>query len=158
MTGFQLSWSLENNKLSQFNQLTGLSVDSEPGEVAPRYSNPHLIRMVELASQARQKKLSEKTMMKLVSEVKANIIINGTLHCAIMCLNGQVKSDHYSTVFGDFNLGVAKNHSQGIVTDEDIAVGFKLFSAFVDCSESVAPVSTKPSPHQEPQDNHTGHN
>ena len=68
---------------------------------------------------------------------KAELILSGSFEYEEMCLNGQVKTEYYDTLFAWINLGLPLDVNETTLTDEDIETGFMIFSAVIYCSESV---------------------
>ena len=138
MTGFSLSWFLKDSNGSHLTEMKhDLTADWKHPEVdIPKYRNPFLETMVQLASKARLSNMS--AVMKEVIQTKKELITNGLLNYTSICSGGQVEQEFQSRIFGNVNLGLNMHESDIITEEEDLKTGFMIYSALISCSESVA--------------------
>ena len=127
MTGFRLSWFLQNSLPMK---------ESDAG--APNYYEPNLVRMVQLAKLARDHNLTRDDVIRKSIEEKGNLILQGALTYSKMCSKGQFRIYEYQHVFTTFDLGLNYTTQVENVVEEDIKTGILIYSIFTYCSESVA--------------------
>ena len=135
MTGFRLSWFLQNNNGSHYNESQNKTNDWKPEAPSPGYQEAQLVSMVQLATQARTQNVGWEEVINRTILEKATLI-QSTLQYTTMCLAGQLRPNQYS-VISRLNIGL-NDTTAGVANDEDLLTGFMMFSAMIYCSESVA--------------------
>jgi hypothetical protein len=138
MTGFRLSWFLQDNNGSRLSDMMpDLSQSWIPTKepVDPKYSEPNLVNLVELAARARTMGMTQEDVIKITLQEKEDFV--QSLSMSSICSDGQEMSWYYLALFNQLNLGVDKTFRVSVIP-EDKRTGLMMFSAIVYCSESVA--------------------
>ena len=136
MGGFRLSWFLQDSNGCRLTEALNMTEDWKQEATSPGYQEPQLVRMVQLATQARKQNIGREEVIKRTILEKAKLIENGKLDYTSMCSVGQIEPNHYSVITG-LNIGL-NNTTGGDANDEDVLTGFMIFSIMVYCPESVA--------------------
>ena len=136
MTGFRLSWFLKDSNGSRLTGTQKMTEDWKPEAQSPGYQEQQLVRMVQLATQARTQNVGSMELINRTILKKAKLIQNGQLDYVTMCSGGQIKTDHHGLIDG-LNIGL-NDTTGGVPIDEDPLTGFMMFSTMIYCSESVA--------------------
>ena len=112
----------------------------KPKGAVPRYEEPSLVRMVQLANMARMQNMTPVQMNKKTMDEKKAMVLSESskFQYNIMCSRGQIKPERYNRIFPRLNLGLPEISRNNTITDADITNGFMIFSIIVYCSESVA--------------------
>ena len=138
MRGYRLSSFLQD---SNGTRLSEVESDS-PSEWKPtnaeeaKYRNVYLVRMVELASLARDNNITRAQIVNQTIVEKTNMVLRGTIaFTGDFCSGSQVKETKYGSLFSGITLGL-KDRRKPQITEEDIETGFMMFSVMVYCSES----------------------
>ena len=138
MTGFRQSWSLKDSSESRRNESQRTTECQKADTPSPGYQEQQLLRMVQLATQARAKNVDRKEVINKMIFEKAGLIQNKQLDYTSMCSGGQVKENHHSVV-GELNIGL-NDTVNTLIIDEDYHTGFMIFSAMIYCSETEWPL------------------
>ena len=103
MTGFTVSWHIRaaNGSLQTETQpsIPGLW---KPLATSSRYQEPYLIKMVNVARQARARNKTGEEILNEVIEVKEILLETGVIRSSWMCSKGQLKFIHYKGWFNNF--------------------------------------------------------
>ena len=136
MTGFQLNWFLQDCNETKFAKKT---LNLEPKIAVASFQEVSLVRMVQLAGQARLHNVSREEVVDKAIQEKVKLLQSGVLPYSTMCLGGQFIPKIIDFTFGQINFELEeRNINEGFVTDDDITTGFMMFSAIVYCSKPVA--------------------
>ena len=139
MTGFRLNWYLQDSNGSRITEVKSnwRPKDWKTEVLDPRYLDPYLVRMVQLASRARASNITREEVIKQIIQEKSNLIDVGSIKYFSMCSGGHIKPEHNLQVFNSIHIQKIENESKTEILDEDIKTGFMMFSAIVYCSEPV---------------------
>ena len=127
MTGFKLSWSIENPSK------TPTSNDSvQPVVQTPKYQEPLLVQMVKLARQLRMQNMTKEQILDwILLEKFQNIRI---LEERDTCPMGQVNFGYLDVTIAKLVASIDEEDVDGpAVDEEDIETGFELFHALAFC-------------------------
>ena len=142
MTGFRLSWFLEDSNGTRLTEiLPDLPEDWKPAQASiARYKEPYLDKMVELASRARNLNMTPNDIIRQTITEKTQLIQNGHIDFASMCSGNELRINKtlYLSIFAHIKLGINDTMPQTTILDEDIKTGRMMFSAVVFCSESTS--------------------
>ena len=134
VTGFTLNWFLEDRNGNQVTErLPSRAEDWKQKVPTPKYEQPLLAEMVQLARQLRLQNMTEDEILEEVIHKKLqNIKIfdeDG------MCSMEQVKPENLEKVFSSLKLvlNVNMNTTDEPLTDEDIRTGYRIFHAIAYC-------------------------
>ena len=139
MTGFTVSWYIRaaNGSLQTETQpsIPGLW---KPLAASPKYQEPYLVKMVNVARQARARNKTGEEILSDVIEAKERMLESGVIQSTGMCSGGQVRSTNYKDCYDRLTNYLGYDDSNYLdILDEDIKHGFEMFTALIDCSESV---------------------
>ena len=137
MTGFRLSWFLEDANGSRLTEeLPDMPDKWIPAQAdVPQYQEPYLLKMVSLASVLRVRNMTREEVIESILQLKTMQIKNGSIDPSNQCLEGQLMKDYYSKVFAQVQHELNHDAIQTEVTKEDIETGLLVFSAIVYCPE-----------------------
>ena len=132
MTGFTLNWFLEDDNGTQL--MEKLPARQEDWvHSTPRYKQPLLTQMVQLARHLRVKHdmTKEQILDKVIRGKMLNIRI---LKESRMCsMEDQISSDFLDEAFPKLVSFVNEKDLEESATDEDVMIGFEIFHAIVYC-------------------------
>ena len=138
MTGFRVTWFLQDsNGKRQTEPLPDLNIWA-PYSEPPKYMDANLIRMVQLASQARHKKIKRKDMVEKAISDKEKMIEKDFFVYKTVCSGKLVQPFHFSSLFTDLTLGVYNETLKTTINNEDTETGLMIYFAIVYCAEPVA--------------------
>ena len=127
VTGFQLSWFLQNSHVSDQNTTVTWK---------PKYQEQHLVRMAEMTKLARIQRINAEEVNNRAFNEKTALIWSEKLLYTSMCSGGQIRPKYYNLLEGiTFGLNI---ETGDVAKDEDILTGFMMFSTMIYCSEPVA--------------------
>ena len=137
ISGFRLTWFIQDRNGTRPTNLTKVKLsDWKERTAIPKYQEPHLKNMVNLACHARLRNISRADLVRKTLQKKGstNILQNRSI-----CPNPgeQVRRQFYDEVFEDVSLRPDEEKSKCSASDEDLETGFLLFSAIIYCPESV---------------------
>ena len=136
MTGFRLNWFLQDSNGSRLTEVKPDSVDWRPEPAVPKYRQPEMAKMVQLASKARTNNMTTDQIILQTLKHKGNRLKIRTIEYKTMCSKGEINHDKVNVVFDGISLGL--NEVNVTITDDDVKTGLMMFSAVVYCSETVA--------------------
>jgi hypothetical protein len=120
MTGFRISWFfIRGDNTNQ----------TDVSSNAPKYRDDFLVHMVQVASWARSRNITTEDIMKQALQAKILGYYRGCSETDKVDFVG----GHYDGLEKEFIVG---KHEQ-VITDEDVNVGFKIFSALRYCETEV---------------------
>ena len=136
MTGFRLSWFLQDSNGSRLTETQNMTENWKPEAPSPGYHEQQLVSLVNLATQARTQNVNWEEVINMTIQEKTKFIMNRQLDYVSMFSEGQIKPNNYSVIA---RLTIGLNHTtSGVTNDDDLLNGFKLFSTIFYCSESLA--------------------
>ena len=136
MTGFQVSWTiLDYNGSQSIEEITNTTSLLKPQAANPIYQDQQLLKMVQLAGQARIQNINREEVNKITTLEKAKLIKAGKIHYNSMCSGGQIRPNNYDVL--QVTIQGLNKLTDVVPNDEDIHTGFMLFYSLVYCSESV---------------------
>ena len=137
MTGFRLSWRIENENPPDSNgtrlteKLPPRAEDWKPDEPIPKYREPLLAEMVQLARQLRMQNMtSEEIKDKVIREKTQNI---SSLLDDNVCSLDQIESDDLHSTFPKLVLFIGAEEMEGPATADDVKTGLEIFHAVRYC-------------------------
>ena len=136
MTGFRLSWFLQDSNGSRLTEVKPDTRGWRPGPAVPMYKQPEMDKMVRLASKARANNMTTDHIVLEIIKEKSKLIENRNIEYVNMCSEGQIRHDKFGVVFDSISLDLSEVTTP--IIDEDIKAGIMLFSVVVYCSEPVA--------------------
>ena len=140
MTGFRLSWFLQDNNGSRLTETKpDMPTQWKPANAdVTKYQNRYFVKMVKLVAQSRLENKESQDLVITVIYEKIRLISVGLINFTAMCSGGQVKPQYHETLFTQIFSRTDNHETKAEVIEEDIKTGFMLFSAIVYCSEPVA--------------------
>ena len=99
MTGFRLNWYLKDNNGSLITEMKpSIVTDWKSHPAAPNYQEQQLIKMVQLAQQARRQNIDKEEITRRTVFEKSKLILMGDITYASICSGGQIRSNNYSLI------------------------------------------------------------
>ena len=132
MTGFTLNWFLEDHNGNQLTEKLPPKEEDWKQEVpTPKYEQPLLADMVQLARQLRLQNMSKKEILETVIHEKLkNIKI---LEEKEMCFMGNIKPQKQIKAFSKLTSNLNTHKIERPPSEKDIRIGYELIQAVVYC-------------------------
>ena len=150
MTGFRLTWFIRDhngNRVTKEKQVNNQEWKPvEPAVPAPKYENPWLVRMVELARQARLQNISTEALVeralrnvkfsngKIYREIEKN---NATY--TFSCIDGHLNEEYFEQFFAKEERAI-EPRIENVTSFQDVYFhsGTKIFVALTYCPHSLS--------------------
>ena len=92
MTGFRLIWYLQDNNGSRLAVMNPApETDWKLADDKGKEQNPYLLRMVQLANQARITGMTREKILEIAVQDQSKIVLSGAFKFSSMCSNNQLK-------------------------------------------------------------------
>ena len=131
MTGFKINWYLQNTNYTKFDEKSPDDLDSINSDSS--FLDEGLVKMVELARQAREKNTE---LQKFINKVVEEKLLKSSFFNFSSNCNGQLSQNDRMYVFAEIFTEL-DDSSTGTVIESDIKAGFIIYSTVVFCDFSV---------------------
>ena len=136
MTGFTLSWFLEDSNSTKLTEKLPARAEDWKKEVpTPNYEEPLLTEIVQVARQLRLQNLTREEILEEV--IPKKLRNTNILETEGMCTMGQIKPQHQKEAFSKLFSDMKMNETEEFTTMEDIKTGYQIFHVIVYCPTMV---------------------
>ena len=133
ISGFRLTWFIRDEHGSQVTKERKTQIQEwKPRHPEPMDKNPWLIRMVELAKQARLQNISKET---LIERALNNAKLSSE---APYCVSGQLNKKYYDEFFAELEMTIKPITTLTPIEDTDFHLGAMIFFAMTFCPQRIS--------------------